>query len=105
MGLDTPVTGEKKKVVKKVVKKKVVKKTSSTTKENATENATNGVVANGGAEVRPPAQAVQGEKAVNNVEGERKVLVKKKPPPTDDPSNIETFKCEKRTLEEKKVSA
>ena len=34
----------------------------------------------------------------------RKLEVKKKPPPTDDKSDIETYVTEQRTLEEKKVS-
>ena len=114
---NSTVTTGKKKVVKKVVKKKVVKKTKSSDVSSNDADAPvangNGENANGGPEVIVTSETsvveVTSESATNgNVGDVKKPLPvgekKKKAPPSDDPSNIETFEPEKVEVEEKKVS-
>ena len=118
------VTSGKKKVVKKLVKKKVVKKTKSSDVaadviDNTSAPATNGCEENGNVE----SEVVVTETSVtevttNSTEGAvttdtngnaddvkpAAVEEKKKAPPVDDPSNIETFTGESVEGVEKQVS-
>ena len=117
------VTSGKKKVIKKVVKKKVVKQTKSSDVAadviDASAPATNGCEENGNVE----SEVVVTETSVtevttNSTEGAvttdtngnaddvkpAAVEEKKKAPPVDDPSNIETFTGESVAVVEKQVS-
>lgn len=105
MGLDKPVTGEKKKVKKFKVKKgtatatatKVDNNNKSAPETNGEKPApVNGVSVDSGAE-----NAGQGE--VNQQHTIIVPTIKKHLPPAIEETDIESFKCEQKALEEKGV--